>query len=75
MKKKRQSNVFVDMAKEKSSPEYHIVPSEIVAETLKEKHKEYIRKNGEKENDKGMRPFHREYIGNKYLNKWDLLRR
>jgi len=66
--------VFVKMGNEQNSHEYHIVPSEIVSKIVKEKYNEWIKEKGKKP-EKGIRFFKDEYIGKKYKNKWDLLRR
>lgn len=56
-------------------PSYHIVPSKIVAKTIKENHQEWLNslsKNGQKHNDNNIRKFSDNE--DKYLNKWDLLK-
>ena len=65
--------VFVKLDKEQNPYEYHIVPSEVVAKIVKEKYDQWIKKTGKKPG-KGMRFFKDEYIENKYLNNWDLLK-
>ena len=54
------------------APEYHIVPSKIIARDLKKSHKKWLKelgKNGQPHNDNPMRVFYD--LDNKYLNKWD----
>ncbi len=65
--------IFVSL-NELDIPEYHIVPSEVVSETVKKSHQEWLntlRKRGQKHNDNPMRKF--SDIDGKYLNRWDLL--
>lgn len=55
-------------------PEYHIVPSKIVAETISKSHKEWIETlgiNGQPHNDNPIRKFN-DY-DDKYLNNWSCL--
>ena len=55
--------------------EYHIVLSEIIANTIKEGHQKWLDtpgKNGQAHNDGNLRKF--SDIENKYLNNWDLLK-
>lgn len=55
-------------------PEFHIVPSEIVARRIKEDHEKWLitpGKNGQKHNDNTNRHFRDE--SNEYLGKWDYL--
>lgn len=52
-------------------PEYHIVPSDIVARRIRASHKEWLAtpgKNGQKHNDTRIRHF--EDMANEYLGKW-----
>ena len=66
--------VFVSL-NELDHPEYHIVPSKIVAETIKREHNEWLNtlgKNGQKHNDNPIRKFSDKE--DKYLNNWDLLK-
>jgi len=63
--------VFVNL-KEQGLHEYHIVPSKTVAKAVTERDRKFREREGKKY-EKGMRFF--EDIENKYLNKWDLLRR
>lgn len=55
-------------------PEYHIVPSKIVAKTIREEHKEWLAtpgKKGQKHNDNNIRKF--SDPDDKYLNNWEYL--
>lgn len=55
-------------------PTFHIVPSKIVAETIKTTHHEWLNTtgiNGQKHKDSNIRSF--TDIDNIYLNKWDYL--
>lgn len=57
------------------TPEYHIVPSWIVSETLKKSHQEWLLKpgkDGQVHNDNSIRIFSDN--DNTYLNKWDYLK-
>ena len=66
--------VFVSL-NELENPEYHIVPSKIVAETIKREHNEWLNtlgKNGQKHNDNPMRKFSDKE--DKYLNNWEYLK-
>lgn len=66
--------VFVSL-NELDHPEYHIVPSKIVAETIKREHNEWLNtlgKNGQKHNDNPIRKFSDKE--DKYLDNWDLLK-
>ena len=59
---------------EMDAPEYHIVPSTIVAKTLKSMYKIWLNtpgKNGKKHNDNPVRNFWDN--DDKYLDKWDYL--
>ena len=65
--------IFVSL-NELDIPEYHIVPSKVVSETVKKSHQEWLNtpgKRGQKHNDKPIRKF--SDIDGKYLNRWDLL--
>lgn len=65
--------IFVSL-NELDIPEYHIVPSKVVSETIKKSHQEWLNtpgKRGQKHNDNPMRKF--SDIDDKYLNRWDLL--
>ncbi|MCK6593649.1 MAG: hypothetical protein L6Q33_00450 [Bacteriovoracaceae bacterium] len=66
--------VFVRLKELGELPEFHIVPSKIVAKNIKEDHQNWLStlgKKGQKRNDSKMRKF-RDYE-DKYLGKWDLL--
>lgn len=66
--------VFVSL-NELETPEYHIVPSEIVAKRISTFHKKWLNtpgKKGQKRNDTNIRVFTDEH--DKYLDKWDLLK-
>ncbi len=55
-------------------PKFFIVPSKIVAKTVKKSHQKWLHgksKTGKKRKDSSMRKFHDDE--GKYLNKWDLL--
>lgn len=55
-------------------PEYHIIPSKIIANTIKEGHQQWLNtpgKNGQAHNDSSVRIF--TDLDNKYLNNWDIL--
>ncbi len=55
-------------------PEYHIVPSTIVAKTIKENHKKWLEtpgKKGQQHNDNPIRKF--SDYDDKYLNNWSCL--
>ena len=55
-------------------PEYHIVPSKIVAETIKRSHQEWLStpgKHGQPHNDNTIRNF--SDINDVYLDRWDYL--
>ena len=66
--------IFVSL-NELESPEYHIVPSKIVANTLKREHQNWLNtlgKKGQKHNDNNMRKFSDKE--NKYLDNWDCMK-
>ena len=66
--------VFVSL-NELEIPEYHIIPSEIVAKTLKEEHKKWLEtpgRNGLKHNDNGIRKYNDKE--DKYLNNWECMK-
>lgn len=66
--------VFV-LLNELEAPEYHIVPSKMVADTLKASHQEWLNtpgKNGQTHNDTSIRVFWDK--GDTYLDRWDLLK-
>lgn len=55
-------------------PEYHIIPSKIVAETIKQDHNNWLNTlglKGQKHNDNNIRIFNDKE--DKYLNRWDFL--
>ncbi len=65
--------IFVAL-NEMDTPEYHIVPSKIVAETIKQSHQDWLNspgKHGQAHNDTSLRNFFD--IDDLYLNKWDYL--
>ena len=58
-----------------STPEYHIVPSKVVAKAITADHEKWLITpglNGRTHNDNDSRFFHDEE--DKYLNRWDLLK-
>jgi len=66
--------VFVSL-NELDDPEYHIVPSKIVADEIKNSHQEWLNtpgKKGQAHNDNPMRRFSDNE--DKYLNRWDFLK-
>lgn len=66
--------VFVSL-NELETPEYHIVPSQIVAETIAREHKEWLEtpgKMGQQRNDTNIRVFTDKEDA--FLNRWDLLK-
>lgn len=66
--------IFVSL-NELETPEYHIVPSKEVADSIKNHHKIWLDtpgKKGQKHNDNPMRKFND--AGDKYLDRWDILR-
>lgn len=67
--------VFVKMAKGSERPQFHIVPSDILAHTISQSHKKWLNtpgKKGQKHKDTTVRQFFdREGT---YLEKWDLLK-
>ncbi len=65
--------VFVSL-NELDTPEYHIVPSQIVADTIAKYHRNWLNtqgKNGKKHNDTNIRVFLDKE--DKYLDKWEYL--
>lgn len=55
--------------------EYHIVPSKIIADTIRKDHQKWLNtpgKNGQVHNDGNLRKF--SDTKNKYLNNWSLLK-
>ena len=66
--------VFVSLNK-METPEYHIVPSKIVAETIKRSHQDWLNtpgKYGQAHNDNSIRNFYD--TDDLYLDRWDYLR-
>ena len=66
--------IFVSL-NELEQPEYHIIPSSIVANTIKEGHKKWLNtlgRNNQKHNDGSIRKFSDK--DDTYLNRWDLLK-
>ena len=66
--------VFVSL-NELDTPEYHIVPSKVVADTVKASHQKWLDtpgKRGQRHNDSSIRTFEDEDC--MYLGRWDLLR-
>lgn len=66
--------VFVNLNDNKKHPDFFIVPSKIVSNTISKSHKKWLKtpgKNGRKHKDNPMRKFH-DPEGT-YLNKWDIL--
>ena len=66
--------IFVRLNGLGEQPFYHIVPSEVVAKTVKSSHAKWIKtegKNGKIHNDSSMRIFRD--LEDKYKDRWDLL--
>lgn len=66
--------VFVSL-NEQDTPEYHIVPSKIVASKIKKDHQEWLNtpgRNGQKHNENSFRIF-RDY-DDAYLDNWNCLK-
>ena len=66
--------VFVAIGELGERPTFHIVPSIIVANTIKEGHREWLngrKKNGTKRKDSTIRNFYD--LDNTYLEQWDIL--
>jgi hypothetical protein len=66
--------IFVSLCGIESPPEYHIVPSKIVAEYIKAAHQKWLDtpgKDGRPHQDNDMRHF--QVHTDDYLNKWELL--
>lgn len=66
--------VFVKLREEMERPEYFIVPSKVVADTVRKGHAKWLStpgQNGQKHRDSSMRQFADEKP--KYLEKWNLL--
>jgi hypothetical protein len=56
-----------------NTPEYHIIPSKVIAETIKKGHQEWLKttgKKGNKHKDSNIRKYYD--VDNKYLNNWDI---
>lgn len=67
--------VFVHLKGVGELPDFHIVPSNVVAKNIKVDHQNWLKepgKKGQKRNDSKMRKF-RDYE-DKYLGKWELLK-
>lgn len=65
---------FLVSLNELEQPEYHIVPSKIVAKSIRENHAEWLAtpgRNGQPHNDNPIRKF--SDFDDKYLNNWDCL--
>ena len=65
---------FLVSLNELKQPEYHIVPSKIIAKTIKTGHAKWLAtpgKNGQQHNDNPMREF--SDLEDKYLNNWRCL--
>ena len=66
---------FLVSLNELEQPEYHIVPSKIVAKTIREEHAKWLAtpgRNGQQHNDNPIRKF--SDSDDKYLNNWDCLK-
>lgn len=66
--------VFVSL-NELDNPEYHIVPSRVVADTIKKDYEQWlgqVGENGQKHNDTSLRSFYDKE--SKFKDKWELLR-
>ena len=66
--------VFVSL-NELDVPEYHIVPSNVVAQSIKESHQAWLNtpgRKGQQHNDNPVRKFSDK--NDEYLNRWDLLK-
>lgn len=60
---------------ELEKPEYHIVPSNIVANAVRENHRQWLNtlgRNGQKHNDNPIRKF--SDLNDQYLNNWNCLK-
>lgn len=67
--------VFVNLKGVGENPEFHVVPSEVVAKAVYESHRDWLskpKKSGEARRDSSMRRF--KDPDNEFLNKWDLLK-
>ena len=66
--------VFVNLDTPSGLPDYHVVPSKIVANYVKQNHAAWLMapgKKGQAHKDNSMRKFH--INDKKYLNNWDAL--
>lgn len=66
--------VFIALGEVGQSPEYHVVPSTVVARTVRDGHRLWLKKpgrNGRKHVDNPVRKF--SDLDDAYLNRWDLL--
>lgn len=66
--------VFVSLRGERERPAYHIVPSKVVADTIKSGHREFLKglsKSGKPHKDSAIRKFSDK--NDEYLEKWELL--
>ena len=72
----RDNIVYVFVAlNELGTPKYHIVPSEVVAISIKTAHEEWLKtlgKNGQQHKDNSMRIFYDK--DDKYLDNWEYLK-
>ena len=65
---------FLVKLNEMDTPEYHFVPSKLIAKTLKKEHEKWLKtpgRNGQAHNDNSMRKFND--VDDNYLNRWDYL--
>jgi hypothetical protein len=66
--------VFVNLKDRTSHPDFHIVPSKVVANEIRESHARWLKtpgKKGQAHNDSPVRKFYDAH--DKYLGKWDNL--
>lgn len=66
--------VFLNLEGKAGHPEFHIVPSKILSETIMEEHAKWLKtpgKKGQVHNDSKVRQF--SDPRNKYLSRWELL--
>ena len=66
--------IFVSL-NELESPEYHIVPSKIVTDTIRKNHEKWLNtpgKKGQKHNNTNIREFYD--LEDSYLDQWELLK-
>jgi hypothetical protein len=67
--------VFVRLRDKEERPEFHVVPSRVVAKYVKKSHHDWLGKRGKggrRHHDSSVRQFRD--LGNKYLEKWRILR-